>query len=159
MRWSWQGRADAPTVPSLSASQRRTFVAVADQLIPGDEHMPAASEVDVGGDRLDGVLRSRPDLADPLLRVLGDAPETRLQAWVDDLARVDPAGHRALVVAVLATYYLSEEVRRRLGYPGQTASAVSLEFPPYVEEGLLEAVVERGPLYRQPEADGPSPSD
>ncbi len=57
--------------------------------------------------------------------------------------------HDALVTAVVAGYYLHPDVRRLLGYPGQVAQEVDIDgFPDYVDEGLLERVYERGPIYR-----------
>jgi hypothetical protein len=42
-------------------------------------------------------------------------------------------------------------VRRLLDYPGQLGTPVLIEYPEYVTEGLLDAVLERGPIYRNPE--------
>lgn len=149
MTYSWERLPNPPPAPDIPAELRRVFAMVSDALIPGGQ-MPAPSDVGVG-ERLDAVIRSRPDLLDPLLTVLRAAPSQELDSWVADLARTDPAGHRALVVAVLASYYLSDEVRGRLGYPGQEAAVVNIGFPAYVEEGLLERVIDRGPLYRSVE--------
>ena len=61
----------------------------------------------------------------------------------------DPSAYDALVTAVVAGYYLHPEVKRLLGYPGQVPEAVRVDtYPDYVDEGLLERVYERGPIYR-----------
>lgn len=141
---------------AVSSEHRRVLERIADKMIPSTEEMPAASEVDVAGDQLDVVLRSRPDLAVPLTRALClfDPDEANrgqdISAWLDDLRRDDPEAHEALVTAVLASYYLSDGVKERLGYPGQQPSPVNIGYPRYIEEGLLEAVLEQGVRYREP---------
>ena len=70
-------------------------------------------------------------------------------AWVDELRARDPVAYDALVTVVVAGYYMHPEVMRLLGYPGQVPQEVSVDgYPAYVEEGLLERVYERGPIYR-----------
>lgn len=141
---------------AVSTEHRRALEHIADEMIPSTEQMPAASEVGVAGDQLDVVLRSRPDLAVPLTRALRlrDPDEANrrqgISAWLDDLRQVDPEAHEALVTAVLASYYLSDRVKELLGYPGQEPSPVNVGYPRYIEEGLLEAVLEQGVRYREP---------
>ena len=66
---------------------------------------------------------------------------------VDALRRTERATYYDLVLAVVAGYYHSEVVRDLIGYPGQEARPVSgLDFPEYVSEGLLDAVLTRGPV-------------
>lgn len=133
----------------LSDPLRRRLVQIADAMIPGTDEMPAASEVGVASSQLAPVLEARPDLIDPLQRALGlvhpDEPLTAL----DSLRTSDHEAHEALVLIVLGGYYLSERVTEILGYPGQQPEAVRPDtYPPYVAEGLLDQVLERGPLYR-----------
>jgi hypothetical protein len=129
---------------------RRRLAHIADCLIPPVDGMPAPSAVGVAGRQLDLVLASRPDLAGDLHRALEQAAGvTQPLEWIERLAREDPAGHEALATAIVAGYYLHPEVMRRLGYPGQIPEPVRPDvLPDYVEEGLLERVYERGPIYR-----------
>jgi hypothetical protein len=129
---------------------RTRLSAVADLLIPAADGMPAPSSVAIGGSQLDLVLASRPDLEPALLRALDAADDVDDGiAWLAALQVRDPAAHDALVLAVVAGYYLRPEVQRLLGYPGQVAEEVSVAaLPDYVSEGLLERVYERGPIYR-----------
>lgn len=140
---------------TLDERLRGRLEAVADGLIPATDGMPAPSSVEIGGRQLDLVLASRPDLEEDLCRALetaGDVDDAI--AWLAALQVGDPAGHDALVLAVVAGYYLRPEVQRLLGYPGQVAQEVSVAaLPDYVHEGLLERVYERGPIYR-PTPDG-----
>lgn len=134
----------------LDEAARRTFSAIADRLIPAAHGMPSAGEV-VTDDRLRFVLRSRPDLARPLTEALrpelGDDPAARLAA----LERDEPATLAALQLVIVGGYYTDRKVRELIGYPGQQAIEVrSWEYPPYLEEGLIDAVLARGSVWRDP---------
>jgi hypothetical protein len=138
--------------PSLELGQERlaTLAAVADHLIPAAHGMPSAAAV-VTEARLAFVVRSRPDLLEPLRRALGselgDDPVDRLAT----LTEHDPEALAALQLVIVASYYTDESVRERIGYQGQVAKPVSaLDYPAYLEEGLLDRVLERGPIWRDP---------
>jgi hypothetical protein len=136
--------------------QLATFAAIADHLIPAGHDMPSAGAV-VNQQRLAFVIASRPDLADPVLAALrpelGADPAARLAT----LAADEPEHLAALQLAIVAGYYSDDEVRNRIGYPGQVARPVqALDFPAYVEEGLLDQVIARGPIWRNPTAPMPS---
>jgi len=135
----------------LGEELRARLAALADGLIPATDGMPAPSSLDLAGRQLDIVLASRPDLEEPIrsaLEAAGEGVEEPI-VWVEALAVADPAGHDALVTAIVAGYYLHPDVQRLLGYPGQLPQEVSADaYPAYVEEGLLERVYERGPRYR-----------
>ena len=149
----------APSTPSSTPSdplvgldddRRAAFAAVADHLIPEAHGMPSAGTV-VGDARLRFVLNARPDLVDPLragLRPeLGEDPAARLAA----LERDEPDHHAALLLVVVGGYYTDKDVRERLGYPGQVAKTLySWQLPTYVEEGLTDRVLARGPIWRDP---------
>lgn len=134
----------------LDAAERATLAAVADKLIPAAHGMPSAADI-VGEARLRFVLNARPDLVAPLQAALrgdlGDDVQTRL----DVLARNEPAALSALQLIIVAGYYTDREVRERIGYPGQMALALrSWEVPPYIDEGLIDAVLARGAVWRDP---------
>ena len=51
----------------------------------------------------------------------------------------------------MAGYYTDAGVRERIGYPGQMALTLrSWEIPAYLDEGLIDAVLARGPVWRDP---------
>jgi hypothetical protein len=142
--------ADACEVVTLSEIERATFAAIADHLIPAAHGMPSAAEV-VGEERLRFVLNARPDLDPPLRaalrRELGDDVGARLDA----LGRDDPTVLGALQLVIVAGYYTDRNVRELIGYPGQMALDIrSWEYPAYLEEGLIDAVLARGPVWRDP---------
>jgi hypothetical protein len=142
----------APSDPLLAFDEgrRATLAAVADHLIPDAHGMPSAGVV-VGEARLRFVLGARPDLLKPLWAALrpelGDDPAGRLSA----LEREEPDHLSALLLVVVGGYYTDKGVRERLGYPGQLAKQVyAWKYPEYLEEGLIDQVLARGPIWRDP---------
>lgn len=130
---------------SISAAiDRETLAALADVLIPAGDGMPAASEVGAAGPLLDEVLRVRGDLEEPLAAVTGAAAGKDPAAEVDRLKAEEPELFEALTTAVAGGYFMSDDVRERLGYPGQQA----LELVDDHDPALLQPVIERGPIFR-----------
>src|SRR3954447_22118032 len=134
---------------SIEPLERATFAAIADFLIPAAHGMPSAADV-VNDDRIAFVLRARPDLTAPLraaLRMdLGNDVEARLNALADE-----PTNLAALQLTIVAGYYTDKRVRELIGYPGQMALDVkSWLVPEYLEEGHIDAVLARGPVWRDP---------
>jgi len=134
---------------AIDDDARETFARIADHLIPAAHGMPSAAEV-VTADRLAFVVRARPDLLDPLRSALrqelGSDVAARLAALADE-----PASLAALQLAIVAGYYSDRRVRELIAYPGQMAIEVkSWVVPPYLDEGLIDAVLARGPVWRDP---------
>jgi hypothetical protein len=134
----------------LTAGERHLLASVADHLIPAAHGMPSAAEV-LTDDRLRFVFTARPDLVEPVRAALSaglaDDPAERVAA----LQEQNPAALGALQLAIVAGYYTDKTVRERIGYPGQIALTIrSWEVPPYVEEGLIDRVLARGPVWRDP---------
>jgi hypothetical protein len=133
----------------LDEDERATFAAIADHLIPAAHGMPSAAEI-VGDDRLRFVLNARSDLAQPLRAALrsdlGSDVGDRLAKLADE-----PTNLSALHLTIVAGYYTDKRVRELIGYPGQMALDIrAWEVPAYIEEGLIDAVLARGPVWRDP---------
>lgn len=139
----------APGVTGLTPALRSTLAGLADVLVPAVDGMPAASEAGVTGKWLDRVLGVRPDLEPLLARVLAGAEGAEPAGEIRRLEREDPAALELLALVVVSAYYLNPKVRRLIGYPGQKATP---PFPDesdyYLRDGLLDPVLERGPIYR-----------
>jgi hypothetical protein len=121
----------------------------ADVLIPAAHGMPAASEVGVAGGQLDKVLAVRPDLAEPLARAVAGVDPADHVTSLASLRERDREAHDGLLLVVVGGYYIDADVRRRIGYDGQQPVEVRPEIiPNYVDEGLIEPLLARGPVYR-----------
>lgn len=134
----------------LEASEVATLRSVADQLIPAAGEMPSASDV-LTDARLRFVLSARPDLLEPLRASLRSDLGDDVVSRIDTLGRDEPATLYALQLVIVGGYYTDAQVRERIGYPGQMALELrSWEYPAYLEEGLIDAVLARGPVWRDP---------
>jgi choline dehydrogenase-like flavoprotein len=140
---------------TLTSEQRATFWALADALIPATDKMPAASEAGSAEKWLDRALAARPDLVEPLEAVLAAAAGCDPAAEARRLHAEDPDGFSALAQIVSGAYYMNLKIRKRIGYPGQGKR------PPFPDEaeydlrdGLLDPVIERGPMHEPPPPSG-----
>lgn len=129
--------------------ERATFAGLADRLVPAYGKLPAASAVGVQKELFDLVLRVRPDLVEDLKRGLDACAGKDASEAINALFREDQPAFNAISLAVTGAYYMAEEVRRLVGYPGQESPPFDPhETPDYLVDGTLERVVRRGPLYR-----------
>jgi hypothetical protein len=135
---------------TLTSDERTLLGRVADHLIPAAHGMPSAADV-LTDERLRFVFNARPDLVEPIRAALRAGLEDDAAARVAGLAERDPAALGALQLAIVSGYYTDPRVRELIGYPGQVALSIrSWEVPPYIEEGLIDAVLARGPVWRDP---------
>ncbi len=137
--------------PALNIGERQRLGRIADVMLPATSAMPSATDVGVPGALVDSVLAARPDLLETLKRAIADLGDSFSLTRLDDYLGEDPHGYAALTTCVAGAYYLSAEVRDRIGYPGQLA----LTYDPYayvqwVSDGLLDPVIGRGPVWRRP---------
>lgn len=140
----------ADPLAAMDAGERATFSAIAGHLIPAAHGMPSAADV-VGDDRLRFVLTARPDLLEPLRAAIRPDLGDDVPARVDRLGRDEPAALSALQLVLVGGYYTDKHVRELIGYPGQMALDIrSWEVPAYLDEGLVDALLARGPSWRDP---------
>ncbi len=142
--------ADAIASATLSDAELAVLEGVAGRLIPAAHGMPSAAEI-LTDDRLRFVLAARPDLAEPIKAALRAGLATDPAERLAELATENPVALGALQLAIVAGYYTDKRVRELIGYPGQEALTIkSWELPPYLEEGLIDVVLARGPVWRDP---------
>jgi hypothetical protein len=128
---------------------RDRLAELADALVPGEDGMPSASEAGAVGEWLDAVLAARPDFEVPLAGLAASTAGMPAGDAIAVLPDRDPAGWSALTAAVVAAYYMNPEVCERVGYAGQRAIPLDPDAPPdYLQDGLLESVAARAPVYR-----------
>jgi hypothetical protein len=68
-------------------------------------------------------------------------------AAVANLRANHPAAFGVLAEFAAGAYFLNPVVRDAIGYAGQTARPID-PAPDYLENGLLDSVIRRGPIYR-----------
>ena len=130
----------------LSEPERHRLGLIADALIGGGGGLPSAREADVQGVWIDRVLAARPDLFDVLSKAASISGDPQLV-----LDRLDSAELDHIKYAIAAAYLINPRVRALLGYPGNAPEkqpAYPDEAQSYLEDGILDAVIKRGPIYR-----------
>lgn len=129
----------------LNDAERKTFNRIADELIPAAHGMPAFSASGADPVCLDRVLTLRSELLEPLRAALAAAENT---PDANTLNRDHPDAVGVIGLVASSSYYLVPEVRKKLGYPGQThRPAMEDEEGDYVD--LLQPVIDRGAIYRK----------
>jgi hypothetical protein len=131
----------------LSRDERALLATLADVLIPAGNGMPSASQSGVADAWLDAVLAARPDLACGLKELLSKADDGDAADVVADLRANDPAAFDLLAQTVAGAYFMNPQVQQLIGYAGQGPRPID-PAPDYLEGGLLESVIRRGPIYR-----------
>jgi hypothetical protein len=132
---------------SLTHQQRARLAELADVLIPAVGGYASASQADVGGRGLDLVLAARPDFLESLLEVLHRAGDSQGVDAVATLRETAASSFAVLAEFAASAYFMNPDVLKSLGYDGQTARPID-PTPDYLEDGLLDAVIQRGPIYR-----------
>jgi hypothetical protein len=61
----------------------------------------------------------------------------------------DEVGWGTLTTVVAGAYFLNPEIAAKVGYPGRRAIPVDRDpNPDWLEDGLLDSVMSRGPVFR-----------
>lgn len=137
---------------AFNRQERELLAALADVLIPAGDEMPSASQAGVADVWLDAVLAARPDLAGGLKSLLAKAHDRNAQDFVANLQANDPGAFDLLAQTAAGAYFMNPRVQHSIGYAGQGPRPID-PHRDYQDEGLLEFVIRRGPIYR------PTPGD
>ena len=132
---------------SLTSAERQLLAVLADLVIPAGNDFPSASEAGVAHEGLDQLLAVRPDLLDPLKSLLVRAKDRSATEFLQELQTHDPAAFAVLAESVPGAYFLNPDVRAKLKYDGQSGRAIDPR-EDYLDDGLLQSVIDRGPIYR-----------
>lgn len=132
---------------------RQRLAAFADLLIAGGAGLPSASAADLHQSLIDRTFDCRPDLKDLIMGVIGG--EADPAAELKRLRKDDPGLFENFASAIAGAYFMNPEVRAILGYPGP--APLRKEPKPgeadyFLRDGILDPVLKRGPIYRQPPA-------
>lgn len=131
---------------NFDARERALLGKLADVLIPAGERSLSASAAEMSGQWLDQVLIARPDLAKGLKTLLHEADGRAAEEAITHL-RTKDAAFGILAEVVTGAYFMNPDVQRAIGYAGQGQRAID-PAPDYLADGLLDSVIQRGPIYR-----------
>lgn len=131
----------------FTVEERRLFSRLADELIPPASGHLSASRANDGGAWLDAVLAARPDLGAPLKAILAGANDGDAAAVVGKMQADDQPAFGVLAEVAAGAYFMNPDVRKSLGYGGQGPQPIDPK-PDYLDDGLLDSVISRGPIYR-----------
>jgi hypothetical protein len=133
---------------TYNAEARATFRAVADVLIPEADGMPSATGVEADA-MVERILTLRPDLQEDFYRGIAAVAGKEPAAAARALNVEDPTALAAIGLVASAAYYMNPRVRELIGYPGQEKRVYDPTVTPeYVSNGMLQAVIDRGPIFR-----------
>ncbi len=132
---------------NFTPAQRAVLAGLADVLIPAGDGMLSASAAGVAKEGLNQVLAAVPSLGPSLADVLARAEGRDPAEVVASLAKGDAAAYAILTEVVTAAYFMNPDVRKAVGYTGQGPTPLDPRVD-YMEDGLLESVIKRGPIYR-----------
>ena len=126
----------------------KTFLGLADFLIPAHGEMPAFSAVCSFADA-ERALDFRVDLKEGFARGLVADPALGAEARLEKLNREDGPAFSAITTIAICTYYMNPRVRELLGYPGQESVQYDSKATQiYLTDGSLGHVLARGRKYR-----------
>lgn len=137
------------TQPALTAEQRERLAVLADELIAGGAGLPSASGAEVPAQWIDRVMAVRADLDAAVREVLDLEGEPAVV--LAGLRAESPDLFTGFAFAVAGAYLINPRIRRELGYPGPVPMknpALPDEAESYLEDGILDVVIDRGPIYR-----------
>ena len=132
----------------MNERRRATFASLAELLVPAVDGMPSAREAGAANAGLDRVLAARPELQAPLVQLLDRATGPDPAVALADLQR-EQAAFELLAFAVAGGYLTEPVVMGRLGYPGRPETPMTDDIDDEVVS-LLEPVLDRGAVYRDP---------
>jgi hypothetical protein len=120
-----------------------------DALAPASDAMPSFSEVDGSGRFLVRAFNALPHLGPVALAAADGLGEADPRDYLQRLAAEQPEMFTALHLILVGAYLINRRVWRRVGYPGRKPRPVlEDEADFYLEGGLLDQVIARGPIYR-----------
>ncbi|MDQ6815862.1 MAG: hypothetical protein M3018_00435 [Actinomycetota bacterium] len=136
---------------TLREEERTALLAIADILIPAARALPRASAVPDYVSWLHRALAARSDAFDDVIDTVARLQRiepSALPAALSQLSETEPASFQALSAVLAGAYLMVPEVRRAINYPGQEARPAPFdEAAEQIMSGILDPVIERGPIY------------
>lgn len=131
----------------LSEVSHTGLIKICSVVLPGTKSQPAANELEGYAQLLEQVGNADPRLSDIVGRVTLGAANRSIETFAD-LSELAGDDLERVIFALQAAYYMSEEVRTALNYPGQKRLPVSLATADQLcSDELIAPVIERGPIF------------
>lgn len=139
-----------PETSVFGAAENATLAVLADSLIPRSGEHPSASDVGVPGHLLDRAVRVVPGATERVQDVaVRFAGTTTPESDLESLRVEEPAAFDLFAELVAGAYFMSDDVRRIIGYPGQPQVAARTDLEDFVD--LVMPVLEAGHAPRATE--------
>ena len=132
----------------VDSASRELILALAKVVLPGNDRQPSATDVDIAGAPLDGVLSSRPDLEGQLLAILERFAADKSLTPTGFVETLDTQELRVLMTVFCGAYFLVTEVQQAIDYTGQ--QALTLDRGGFGGEELAIKQMELPKRYREP---------
>jgi hypothetical protein len=133
----------------MSSALMSRLLDIAERLVPTTDTMVGAGSVPEAEKFIKRALESRPDLGDGLEDAVGECTDQVIDAAVRGES-IDSQAFEQVATLVIGAYYMNPVARRPIGYPGQLALEYDpMEYVTWVDEGLLDQVMSRGPRFRE----------
>lgn len=137
--------------PEALPSDEQTVILrrLGDILAPASDTMPSFSEADKSGRFLIRAFEALPHLGPLALAATHGLGEAEPDEYLRRLSAEQPEAFEALHLILVGAYLINRRVWRQLGYPGRRpAPVLEDEADFYLDGGLLNEVIARGPIYR-----------
>ena len=128
--------------PDLSDVERRSLERLADALIPAAPGCLSASDAGIGRDLLDRIVEHVPERIALLRQAIGLAASGTAEAALASLRQRHAADYDTFCETIAAAYFMSDEVRAQVAYPGRIAVPARIDVLDI--EDLLMPVLDGG---------------
>ena len=136
---------------ALTETELAALLRVADCLIPASGHNPKASDAEQYTAHLQLALAARADVFDAVVGAaskLAEVPDGELWSALKKMSAEDTFTFDPLSSVVAGAYFMTPQVMKLIGYPGQHRDPAPLELAAdEIGSGILDPVLERGFIY------------
>lgn len=136
---------------ALTDTELAALLRVADCLIPASGPNPKASEAEQYTSYLELALAARADVFEAVVDAAGkvaDIPDDQLWNALEAMSTEDKVIFDPLSAVVAGAYFMTPQVMKLIGYPGQHRDPAPLELAAEeIGSGILDPVLERGFIY------------
>lgn len=136
---------------TLTETELAALLRVADCLIPASGLNPKASAAEQYTEYLQLALAARADAFDTIVAgacKLAEIPDDELWEALKTMSADDNATFDPLSAVLAGAYFMTPQVMKLIGYPGQHRDPAPLELAAdEIGSGILDPVLERGFIY------------